>query len=70
MCVCVPSQALVQELNFAAYLGLPAFMIPLKGAHSANLARVLVNHIQTGHHTSNVSGPHTRPTTPKRVYDE
>uniref|UniRef100_A0A8C5AGE9 Protein arginine N-methyltransferase 5 n=1 Tax=Gadus morhua TaxID=8049 RepID=A0A8C5AGE9_GADMO len=45
--------ALVQELNFAAYLGLPAFMIPLKGAHSANLARVLVNHIQTGHHTSN-----------------
>uniref|UniRef100_A0A8C5B4R1 Protein arginine N-methyltransferase 5 n=1 Tax=Gadus morhua TaxID=8049 RepID=A0A8C5B4R1_GADMO len=32
--------ALVQELNFAAYLGLPAFMIPLKGAHSANLARV------------------------------
>ncbi|KAG7273895.1 hypothetical protein CRUP_025956 [Coryphaenoides rupestris] len=45
--------ALVQELNFAAYLGLPAFMIPLKGPHSANLARVLVNHIQTGHHTSN-----------------
>ncbi|KAJ3595239.1 hypothetical protein NHX12_004543 [Muraenolepis orangiensis] len=31
--------ALVQELNFAAYLGLPAFMVPLKGAHSANLAR-------------------------------
>uniref|UniRef100_A0A8C7W0P6 Protein arginine N-methyltransferase 5 n=1 Tax=Oncorhynchus mykiss TaxID=8022 RepID=A0A8C7W0P6_ONCMY len=32
--------ALVQELNFSAYLGLPAFMIPLKGPHCANLARV------------------------------
>uniref|UniRef100_A0A4W5KMC8 Protein arginine N-methyltransferase 5 n=1 Tax=Hucho hucho TaxID=62062 RepID=A0A4W5KMC8_9TELE len=31
--------ALVQELNFSAYLGLPAFMIPLKGPHCANLAR-------------------------------
>uniref|UniRef100_A0A6Q2YSE6 Protein arginine N-methyltransferase 5 n=1 Tax=Esox lucius TaxID=8010 RepID=A0A6Q2YSE6_ESOLU len=33
--------ALVQELNFSAYLGLPAFMIPLKGPHCANMARVL-----------------------------
>uniref|UniRef100_A0A8C9TYW5 Protein arginine N-methyltransferase 5 n=1 Tax=Scleropages formosus TaxID=113540 RepID=A0A8C9TYW5_SCLFO len=32
--------ALVQELNFAAYLGLPAFMVSLKGPHCANLARV------------------------------
>uniref|UniRef100_A0A672HP82 Protein arginine N-methyltransferase 5 n=2 Tax=Salarias fasciatus TaxID=181472 RepID=A0A672HP82_SALFA len=45
--------ALVQELNFSAYLGLPGFMIPLKGPHNANLARLLLNHIQTGHHTSN-----------------
>uniref|UniRef100_A0AAY4B3M2 PRMT5 TIM barrel domain-containing protein n=1 Tax=Denticeps clupeoides TaxID=299321 RepID=A0AAY4B3M2_9TELE len=44
--------ALVQELNFCAYLGLPAFMIPLKGPHCANLARVLLNHIHTGHHSS------------------
>ncbi|XP_071368787.1 protein arginine N-methyltransferase 5 isoform X2 [Centroberyx affinis] len=29
------------------------FMIPLKGPHCANLARQLLNHIQTGHHTSN-----------------
>uniref|UniRef100_A0A6Q2XRJ4 Protein arginine N-methyltransferase 5 n=1 Tax=Esox lucius TaxID=8010 RepID=A0A6Q2XRJ4_ESOLU len=43
--------ALVQELNFSAYLGLPAFMIPLKGPHCANMARVLLNHIQTGHHS-------------------
>uniref|UniRef100_A0A8C7LGF8 Protein arginine N-methyltransferase 5 n=1 Tax=Oncorhynchus kisutch TaxID=8019 RepID=A0A8C7LGF8_ONCKI len=43
--------ALVQELNFSAYLGLPAFMVPLKGPHCANLARVLLNHIQTGHHS-------------------
>uniref|UniRef100_A0A8C8MNC0 Protein arginine N-methyltransferase 5 n=1 Tax=Oncorhynchus tshawytscha TaxID=74940 RepID=A0A8C8MNC0_ONCTS len=28
-----------------------AFMIPLKGPHCANLARVLLNHIQTGHHS-------------------
>ncbi|KAA8587487.1 hypothetical protein FQN60_016349 [Etheostoma spectabile] len=45
--------ALAQELNFSAYLGLPVFMIPLKGPHCANLARVLLNHIHTGHHTSN-----------------
>uniref|UniRef100_A0A8C5H436 Protein arginine N-methyltransferase 5 n=1 Tax=Gouania willdenowi TaxID=441366 RepID=A0A8C5H436_GOUWI len=45
--------ALAQELNFSAYLGLPVFMIPLKGSHNANLARVLLNHIHTGHHTSN-----------------
>uniref|UniRef100_A0A8C9XLH0 Protein arginine N-methyltransferase 5 n=1 Tax=Sander lucioperca TaxID=283035 RepID=A0A8C9XLH0_SANLU len=32
--------ALAQELNFSAYLGLPVFMIPLKGPHCANLARV------------------------------
>uniref|UniRef100_A0AAR2K2G9 Protein arginine N-methyltransferase 5 n=2 Tax=Pygocentrus nattereri TaxID=42514 RepID=A0AAR2K2G9_PYGNA len=44
--------ALVQELNFCAYLGLPAFMIPLKGPQCANLARVLLNHIHTGHHSS------------------
>lgn len=44
-------QALVQELNFCAYLGLPAFMIPLRGPHCANLARILLNHINTGHHS-------------------
>lgn len=47
-------QALAQELNFSAYLGLPVFMIPVKGPHNANLARLLLNHIHTGHHTSNV----------------
>lgn len=51
----VLSQALVQELNFSAYLGLPAFMVPLKGPHCANLARVLLNHIQTGHHSCMVA---------------
>uniref|UniRef100_A0A673AFT8 PRMT5 TIM barrel domain-containing protein n=1 Tax=Sphaeramia orbicularis TaxID=375764 RepID=A0A673AFT8_9TELE len=45
--------ALVQELNFSAYLGLPVFMVPLKGPQNANLARLLLNHIHTGHHTSN-----------------
>lgn len=50
----VSLQALAQELNFSAYLGLPVFMIPIKGPHNANLARLLLNHIHTGHHTSNV----------------
>uniref|UniRef100_A0A8C9TX29 Protein arginine N-methyltransferase 5 n=1 Tax=Scleropages formosus TaxID=113540 RepID=A0A8C9TX29_SCLFO len=49
--------ALVQELNFAAYLGLPAFMVSLKGPHCANLARVLLNHIHTGHHSCMVLHP-------------
>uniref|UniRef100_A0A3B4B8A7 Protein arginine N-methyltransferase 5 n=1 Tax=Periophthalmus magnuspinnatus TaxID=409849 RepID=A0A3B4B8A7_9GOBI len=44
------AQALVQELNFSAYLGLPVFMLPLRGPHNANLARLLLNHIHTGHH--------------------
>uniref|UniRef100_A0A4W6CT67 Protein arginine N-methyltransferase 5 n=1 Tax=Lates calcarifer TaxID=8187 RepID=A0A4W6CT67_LATCA len=48
------SEALAQELNFSAYLGLPVFMIPLRGPNNANLARLLLNHIHTGHHTSNV----------------
>uniref|UniRef100_A0A3P9LY27 Protein arginine N-methyltransferase 5 n=1 Tax=Oryzias latipes TaxID=8090 RepID=A0A3P9LY27_ORYLA len=33
-------EALTQELNFSAYLGLPVFMIPLTGPHNANLARL------------------------------
>uniref|UniRef100_A0A3Q2PPR1 Protein arginine N-methyltransferase 5 n=1 Tax=Fundulus heteroclitus TaxID=8078 RepID=A0A3Q2PPR1_FUNHE len=45
--------ALAQELNFSAYLGLPVFMLPMKGPNNANLARMLLNHIHTGHHTSN-----------------
>ncbi|KAM9789655.1 protein arginine N-methyltransferase 5 [Neosynchiropus ocellatus] len=45
--------ALAQELHFSAYLGVPVLMIPLKGPHNANLARLLLNHIQSGHHTSN-----------------
>uniref|UniRef100_A0A8C6L4X7 Protein arginine N-methyltransferase 5 n=1 Tax=Nothobranchius furzeri TaxID=105023 RepID=A0A8C6L4X7_NOTFU len=32
--------ALSQELNFSAYLGLPVFMIPLRGPNNANLARI------------------------------
>ncbi|XP_049602322.1 protein arginine N-methyltransferase 5 [Syngnathus scovelli] len=45
--------ALAQELHFSAYLGLPVFMMFLNGPHKANLARVLLNHIQSGHHTTN-----------------
>ncbi|KAH0626190.1 hypothetical protein JD844_001023 [Phrynosoma platyrhinos] len=44
--------AMLEELNFGAYLGLPAFLIPLTQADNPNLARVLCNHINTGHHTS------------------
>ncbi|KAK9398216.1 protein arginine N-methyltransferase 5 [Crotalus adamanteus] len=44
--------AMLEELNFGAYLGLPAFLIPLAQADHPNLARVLCNHINTGHHTS------------------
>lgn len=34
-------------------------MMPLNGPHNANLARLLLNHIHTGHHTSNVRQRHT-----------
>nr|XP_033781486.1 protein arginine N-methyltransferase 5 [Geotrypetes seraphini] len=43
--------ALLQELNFAAYLGLPAFMIHLSQGDNTNLARILINHIHVGHHS-------------------
>ncbi|KAG9486962.1 hypothetical protein GDO78_007037, partial [Eleutherodactylus coqui] len=44
--------ALLQELNFSAYLGLPAFLIPLTQKENSNLARLLLNHIHTGHHST------------------
>ncbi|KAM5194466.1 protein arginine N-methyltransferase 5 [Mantella aurantiaca] len=44
--------ALLQELNFSAYLGLPAFLIPITCEDSSNLARLLTNHIHTGHHST------------------
>lgn len=43
---------MLQELNFGAYLGLPAFLLPLNQEDNTNLARVLTNHIHTGHHSS------------------
>lgn len=49
-----PLQAMLQELNFGAYLGLPAFLLPLNQEDNTNLARVLTNHIHTGHHSSMV----------------
>ncbi|XP_060679181.1 protein arginine N-methyltransferase 5, partial [Hemiscyllium ocellatum] len=45
-------EALVQELNFAAYLGVPAFLIPLQQSNNSNLARMLLNHLLTGHHST------------------
>ncbi|XP_066578980.1 protein arginine N-methyltransferase 5 [Amia ocellicauda] len=44
-------EALAQELNFSAYLGLPAFMLPLQSQRCANLARLLLLHLHTGHHS-------------------
>ncbi|KAM9328870.1 protein arginine N-methyltransferase 5 [Gastrophryne carolinensis] len=44
--------ALLQELNFSAYLGLPAFLIPLPREDNSNLARLLSNHIHNGHHST------------------
>uniref|UniRef100_A0A4W3GDL8 PRMT5 TIM barrel domain-containing protein n=1 Tax=Callorhinchus milii TaxID=7868 RepID=A0A4W3GDL8_CALMI len=46
------SQALIQELDFAAYLGVPAFLIPIRQHDNPNLARVLLNHLLTGHHST------------------
>ncbi|XP_072357647.1 protein arginine N-methyltransferase 5 [Scyliorhinus torazame] len=45
-------EALMQELNFAAYLGVPAFLIPLRQSNNSNLARLLLNHLLTGHHST------------------
>uniref|UniRef100_A0A4W3GFI4 PRMT5 TIM barrel domain-containing protein n=1 Tax=Callorhinchus milii TaxID=7868 RepID=A0A4W3GFI4_CALMI len=44
--------ALIQELDFAAYLGVPAFLIPIRQHDNPNLARVLLNHLLTGHHST------------------
>ncbi|XP_067881313.1 protein arginine N-methyltransferase 5, partial [Heterodontus francisci] len=45
-------EAVLQELNFAAYLGVPAFLIPLGQSNNSNLARLLLNHLLTGHHST------------------
>ncbi|XP_078064949.1 protein arginine N-methyltransferase 5-like, partial [Mustelus asterias] len=45
-------EALLQELNFAAYLGVPAFLIPVRQSNNSNLARMLLNHLLTGHHST------------------
>ncbi|KYO38530.1 hypothetical protein Y1Q_0006637 [Alligator mississippiensis] len=45
---------MLQELTFGAYLGLPAFLVPLTQAENPNLARVLSTHLHTGHHSAMV----------------
>lgn len=44
--------ALIQELDFAAYLGVPAFLIPIQQRNNCNLARILLSHLLTGHHST------------------
>ncbi|XP_068027417.1 protein arginine N-methyltransferase 5 [Melanerpes formicivorus] len=47
-------QALLQELDFGAYLGVPAVLLPLPQLHSPNLARLLLSHLQGAHHSTAV----------------
>ncbi len=42
-------KALTQELMFASHLGVPAILLPLKKKNSSNLARILNQHIHSGH---------------------
>ncbi|XP_069735292.1 protein arginine N-methyltransferase 5 isoform X2 [Phaenicophaeus curvirostris] len=46
--------ALAQELDFGAYLGVPAFLLPLPQAQNPNLARLLCAHLHSGHHSAMV----------------
>ena len=48
-------QALQQELDFAAYLGVPAVLLSLRGPHCPNLARGLCAHLQGAPHGAAVS---------------
>ncbi|XP_037982473.1 protein arginine N-methyltransferase 5 [Motacilla alba alba] len=45
-------KALRQELDFGAYLGLAAHLVPLRGGHNPNLARGLSAHLHSGHHAT------------------
>nr|XP_041568811.1 protein arginine N-methyltransferase 5 isoform X8 [Taeniopygia guttata] len=45
-------KALRQELDFGAYLGLAAHLVPLRGPHNPNLARGLSAHLHSGHHAT------------------
>ncbi|XP_023801010.1 protein arginine N-methyltransferase 5-like, partial [Cyanistes caeruleus] len=47
-------KALRQELDFGAYLGLAAHLVPLRGGHNPNLARGLSAHLHSGHHATQV----------------
>ncbi|XP_056371552.1 protein arginine N-methyltransferase 5 [Oenanthe melanoleuca] len=48
------TEALCQELDFGAYLGLAAHLLPLRGPHNPNLARGLSAHLHSGHHATQV----------------
>ncbi|NXF12848.1 ANM5 methyltransferase, partial [Smithornis capensis] len=45
-------KALRQELDFGAYLGLAAHLVPLTGGDNPNLARGLSAHLNSGHHST------------------
>ncbi|XP_030825426.1 LOW QUALITY PROTEIN: protein arginine N-methyltransferase 5 [Camarhynchus parvulus] len=51
-------KALRQELDFGAYLGLAAHLVPLRGKHNPNLARGLSAHLHSGHHGTQGMGWH------------
>ncbi|XP_058677422.1 protein arginine N-methyltransferase 5-like [Ammospiza caudacuta] len=46
------ASALWQELDFGAYLGLAAHLVPLRGSHNPNLAEGLSAHLHSGHHAT------------------
>jgi len=47
-------EAIVQELQFAAYLSLPAVVVPLRQHDCANLARAVHSHLLKSHHNLSV----------------
>ncbi|KAM6298204.1 LOW QUALITY PROTEIN: protein arginine N-methyltransferase 5, partial [Podargus strigoides] len=62
--------AMLQELDFGAYLGLPAFLLPLGPGGNPNLARLLCAHLHSGHHSAMFWGARVPLLAPENVRED
>jgi len=50
----IAEEAAFEELQYAAYLSLPAVYIPIQSIHCANLAKLIYSHLLKSHHCANM----------------
>ena len=50
----IAEEATLQELNFAAYLSLPAVLVSITNSNCTNLAKTIYSHLLKSHHCANM----------------